>query len=50
MLLPLVFHGEVNPMLIRRVAQQLEETYMEMGQPTKIDDLKKRVGRLTEQG
>jgi tetratricopeptide (TPR) repeat protein len=40
----------VNPMLIRRVAQQLEETYMEMGQPTKINDLKKRVRGLTEQG
>lgn len=39
----------VNQTHLRRVAQQLEETYIEMGQAIKIDDLKRRVASLTEQ-
>jgi division protein CdvB (Snf7/Vps24/ESCRT-III family) len=39
----------LNLSQIRRVAQQLEETYVEMNQPVKIDSLKKRVAYLLEQ-
>ena len=39
----------VNQIQIRRIAQQLEETYIETGQATKIHNLKKTVTDLTEQ-
>jgi tetratricopeptide (TPR) repeat protein len=39
----------VNQVHIRRVARQLEDTYVETGQQTKIDGLRKRVAALIEQ-